>query len=251
MKKLAISVVLISLLTSCATYKSGRTQQIKINSNPQGAACSVSNKTSSGNVITPGVVEVNRSMSGLEVSCHLDNYGVGETKVNYGANWWSAGNVALLGLPYFYDMYTGAAAEYPSEITVTLKPSSASFSGDFMMKPASSGVIPAQAVSTPQVQQMQMQPSGYTTNYGAGIPQPQQPMTSSGQPQQNPYTGGAYGGGVYGGGAQQIQQAQPQYIQQPGEYQRNIQTQQQVQQPQTQEQLIQEMMQERKKMLGQ
>ena len=231
MKKVLVSAVLISLLTSCATYKSGKTQQIRITSTPQGADCSVANKTSSTSVRTPGVAEVSRSMSSLNVSCQAPGYGAGETQVKYGVNWWSAGNIALLGFPYLYDMYTGAVAEYPESVEVQLKPMAQTYQGNFQMRDYNSNAVVPNGLAQPsQYQQYQQQQA------------PQQGVQS-----QNPY--------VQQYQQQMMMQQQQQYAPQgygnyPAQPQNPYAQPQQVQQPQTQEQIIQEMMQERKQVTG-
>ncbi len=221
MKKILLSLVLVSLATSCATIKSGQTQQIKINSTPQGADCTLANKSTNINVRTPGVVEVNRSMSTLKIECQAPGYGNGTVDAKYGMNWWSTGNVLLLGFPYLYDMYTGSVAEYPSEINVILQPTGRTYEGNFQMRDPNSAAVVPNNIPAPQANYQQP---------GYGTYAPQQPA----QPQmiQQPYQ--QYQGQQYQGQQGQYMQQQPQ----------------QVQQPQTQEQLMQEMLRERQQVTG-
>lgn len=134
MKKLALSVSLVFLTTSCANWQSGKTQDVKITSQPAGADCRATNEISSGTTRTPGTINIERSRKELEVTCQLQNYGSGSTRVNPGANYWLLGNIANLGLGYFYDVYTGSAWKYP-DITVPLKPTNGGvFQGNFIMR---------------------------------------------------------------------------------------------------------------------
>lgn len=231
MKKIVLSTVLLSLVTSCATYKSGKTQAITVKSTPSGADCNVSNSVSNATVRTPGVVEVGRSMSSLKVECSLMGYGNGDGKLNYGVNWWAAGNVITLGLGYFYDVYTGSVAQYPKEINVELKPVSRTYEGNFQMRDYNSSAVVPQQINTPQVQNMNYQPNNYQPanyddGYGGSTGYAAQPVSV----QQLP--------------AQQQPAQQQMVIPQPGapltEQQKLIMQQQMMQQQQMQQQMIQQ-----------
>jgi hypothetical protein len=241
MKKVLVSAVLISLLTSCATYKSGRTQQIRVNSTPQGATCNLSNNVSNVNVVTPAVAEVGRSMSTLKVTCQAQGFGNGDDKLKYNVNWWAAANIANFGIGYFYDVYTGSVAQYPSEINVTLKPSGRVYDGNFQMRDYNSNAVVPNAIPQDQgLAYQQLQQQQIQQQYQ----QAQQPQEGYGQPLQQQY-------------APQQGYGQPIAVQQPQQYQQQYQQPQQgygmpqVQpQPQSQEQIMQQMMLERKQITG-
>lgn len=134
MKKLALSLVLTLSVTSCATYISGRTQEISVTSNPENAECTYSNERGSGNFKTPGKIAVERSKKTLSVTCNIPGYGSGTENIEPGANYWLLANVANMGLGYFYDVYDGSSWDYPKDIHVVVQPTGGVHEGNFMMK---------------------------------------------------------------------------------------------------------------------
>jgi hypothetical protein len=134
MKKLALSLLLTLSVTSCATYISGRTQEVKLTSNPEGAECSYSNERSTGNIRTPGVMALERSKKTLSVTCSVPGYGSATQNVEPGANYWLLANVANFGLGYFYDVYDGSSWDYPKEVHVVIQPTGGVHQGNFMLK---------------------------------------------------------------------------------------------------------------------
>lgn len=196
MKKLVLSISLVLLTTSCANWQSGKTQDVKVTSEPAGADCRATNEISSGTVRTPGTVNIERSRKELEITCQLQNYGSGTKRVYPGANYWLLGNVANLGLGYFYDVYTGSAWKYP-DITVPLQPSAGGVhQGNFIMRdfqnPAvmqnqtqfPAGVSPEMQVINPYQQQVpQFNQQVGTVPSSFQNPQYQQPQIPSGYPQ--------------------------------------------------------------------
>ena len=56
-------------LTSCASTMSGSTQNITVNSNVQGATCTLSNDKGSWTLTTPGSTIINSSRVNLAITC--------------------------------------------------------------------------------------------------------------------------------------------------------------------------------------
>jgi hypothetical protein len=167
MKKLALSLSLVFLTTSCATWQSSRTQDVKVESQPSGADCRATNELSSGNARTPGTINIERSRKELEITCQLPNYGAGTKRVNPGANWWLLGNIANLGLGYFYDVYTGAAWKYP-DVTVPLQPTNGGvFQGNFIMRDFQNPAVMQNQTQFPAGVSPQMQGIGQQYNQQA------------------------------------------------------------------------------------
>jgi hypothetical protein len=270
MKKLLVSAILVSLLTSCATYKSGKVQTINVASNPPGASCNYANSLSSGNLVTPGKAEIQRSKSTLNVTCGLAGYGEGTKAVEPGANYWLLANITNLGIGYFYDVSNGAAWNYPGDVIVQLVPTGRTYEGNFQLQQGTGELAPApdnaqnyqQYYSQQElVAQQPAQPLYNNNQYVSPTQQQQAQQAAQQQYQQNqaqaqqtqqqqltPYQ--QYQLQMQSGQAQQQLQQQELYKQQGYQPQpQQPQAGQQVQ-PQSQQQLIQEMMQERSQITG-
>ncbi len=133
--------MMIGLLSSCASMISGRTATIKVTSAPQGATCQFKNSESSGTLTTVNVIHVQKSESDLKIDCNKLDFGTGTYKTHPGANFWVLANVLNFGVGFIYDLYTGAAWTYPEQIDVPLVPTSATYHGNFMLKPGTSGAV--------------------------------------------------------------------------------------------------------------
>jgi hypothetical protein len=134
------SLSAILMLSSCATMISSRSQSVNVNSNPP-AQCSYNNKVSNGSFTTPATITVERSKSSIEIECQAPNYGKSSTEVKPGANFWLLTNILNFGFGYFYDIYSGAGWEYPSDVKVNILNNGGLHTGDFMMRGNESGAI--------------------------------------------------------------------------------------------------------------
>ncbi len=152
MKKLVLSLALILSVTSCARIISGKTEQVKVTSNPETSDCTYSNENETGAFKTPSVITLTRTRKYLTITCNIPGYGTGTETVPPGANYWLLANVANFGLGYFYDVADGDSWDYPSEVHVVLQPTGGVQQGNFMMKGYNNqAVIPA--ANIPQMQQ--------------------------------------------------------------------------------------------------
>ena len=118
--KIALAALL--LVSACATVTSESTQEIHVTTEPEGAACTLSNGMGSTQIEqTPGSAEVHRSFTRLIVSCGTDD-GLSASQTIEGKTRGRAyGNLLLLGLPATVDAATGYGYEYePGSIHLKL-----------------------------------------------------------------------------------------------------------------------------------
>ncbi len=154
MKKFILPLIAALSVTSCATYQSGPTQKISVTSAPSGADCRYNNKASSGSFKTPTTIVVERSKSNLEIQCSLQGFGQGDTTLQPGANWWTAANIANLGVGYFVDLNNGSLWKYPEVINIPLQAQGGAYGANYMMNNSMNAVVPT--VTMPHMQQMDM-----------------------------------------------------------------------------------------------
>ncbi len=118
-------LLLLLLVSSCATAIKGTEETVTIETDPQGAACDLMRD---GEVValvdqSPGAVEVERSESDIEVRCRLDGYEVAEGRLVAGTNNATMGNLVLGGLiGMAVDAASGANNEYPESISLVMVP---------------------------------------------------------------------------------------------------------------------------------
>ena len=121
MKIFALAAMLA--LTACATVTSKSTQDIRVTTEPAGAACTLSNGFGSVHIDeTPGTAQVHRSFTPLIVSCGKEGMSA-STTVEPKTRGRAYGNLLLLGLPAGVDAATGYGYEYdPDSVSLTLSP---------------------------------------------------------------------------------------------------------------------------------
>lgn len=118
-----LAITAVSLLASaCSSIVDDNNQNISVDTDPQGARCVLENKQGKFHVReTPGTVMVTTSCDDLVVTCRKAGRKTVKTSVlddHKGIVW---GNVIFGGLiGYAVDRHSGAACEYPTEITVML-----------------------------------------------------------------------------------------------------------------------------------
>ena len=114
---------LILSIAGCATITQGTDQTLAVNSQPPGAACTL---TREGAVIaevanTPGSVSVSKSTHGIVVDCDKPGY-FGSTVLKSELNAATAGNVVIGGLiGIAVDAASGAMHKYPQSVLVPLQ----------------------------------------------------------------------------------------------------------------------------------
>jgi hypothetical protein len=127
MKK-ALPLLLLTLLPACATIVGGREQDIAIQTRPAGAACILSNSSTTWTVEqTPGMVSIPRGFEPVFVTCSLAGAGSVNTTLTPKTRGLAYGNILLAGIPVMYDHHTGAGYSYePENLMLSLGSSGAS-----------------------------------------------------------------------------------------------------------------------------
>ncbi|NKE45119.1 hypothetical protein HB662_10035 [Roseomonas frigidaquae] len=121
-----VALLSIALLPACATVTSGTSQSLAIQTEPTGAACTVSRQ---GAVIgtvgaTPGSVEISKSRQDLAVACTRRDFLPASQVVVAEAQVMTAGNILLGGvIGLAVDAATGAMTRYPTSVSLILPPS--------------------------------------------------------------------------------------------------------------------------------
>lgn len=119
------AITLVLSLTGCATITTGSGQAIAVNTDPEGADCTL---TRDGVVLarvnpTPGSIHVEKSSTDLTVLCRRDGYQ--ETGGKIGSEFQPAtlGNIILGGIVgVVVDAASGAMTKYPTAVTFKLIP---------------------------------------------------------------------------------------------------------------------------------
>lgn len=118
MKKLALAVAALSL-SGCASMFTGTTSTINVTSTPVGADCDIKGH----GVHTPGNVVLSKSGDDVVANCQKEGYTPGSTRVESSFNAVTLLDT-LLGIPgalaYIIDFSTGAAFEYPEQVSINL-----------------------------------------------------------------------------------------------------------------------------------
>lgn len=122
--KFIVSLIAIFAVSACATVVEGKKQKINVATNlPSQGSCTLTDrKGMTYNIVSPGVVEVNRGDGPLQVNCNVSG-GVGSKVVNEDLELWTLGNLfmpLIWPLTFAYDGYTGAYQTYPSDIYVNV-----------------------------------------------------------------------------------------------------------------------------------
>jgi len=118
-------VVILAMLSGCATITKGSTQPVTLHTDPDGAICDVvrEEKTLASVGATPGQVTVDRGWGSLEVRCRKNGYQSIDAKVDSEVQGWTFGNILIGGLVGFaVDAASGAMRQYPQFVTLTLVP---------------------------------------------------------------------------------------------------------------------------------
>jgi hypothetical protein len=122
-----LGTLLATTLTGCASITKGSAQTIAVNTDPSGAACTL---TRDGQVIgeinpTPSTVSVYKSGKPIIVTCRMAGYADSAARLGAGFEDMTLGNIIFGGLiGVFVDMGSGATHDYPTTISITLIPSS-------------------------------------------------------------------------------------------------------------------------------
>ncbi len=121
MKRLAMLVLFIMALPSCASIIEGRTQELEVSSTPSGAQCQlIQGNETIGQLTTPGTITVEKSSDDIVIECRKAGYRKASVVNNSKASGWTYANVVTLGLGYGVDSFSGAANSYQDRVHVSL-----------------------------------------------------------------------------------------------------------------------------------
>jgi hypothetical protein len=120
-----VAVFMAALLSGCATIVAGTSQDIAIDSDPQGARCVLSQNGQQVTIIdkTPATVKVKKSESALGVRCEKDGYEAGTASLESDIAAEAFGNILIGGvIGAMIDSSSGASRKYDGQIVVALAP---------------------------------------------------------------------------------------------------------------------------------
>lgn len=119
------ALVGLALMGGCASITKGTSQEIRVNSEPQGAACEVLRKGQSLAKIdkTPATVKIRKSKYNLEIVCSMEGFADSTHVNNSGVEGMTAANAVAGGLiGWAIDSATGADNKYDENVTVFMRP---------------------------------------------------------------------------------------------------------------------------------
>jgi hypothetical protein len=148
LQPVAAFAALALLLPGCASIIEGTTESIAVTTPPiEGAKCVLKSSEGTYYVTTPGNATVHKTKHDLNVECDKDGYQHASQKVESHFNGATAGNIIAGGLiGAGVDAATGADYNYPTDVTVPMKPVAAVGTSP---TPAPSAVQPASATGKP------------------------------------------------------------------------------------------------------
>ena len=127
MKKL-LPIIALTTLSACSTITSGTTQPFKVlTPGAEGAKCELVDSKEGRWIIssTPETREITKGDGPLTVTCSKSGFKTASVDVAEGFAGATLGNVILGGgIGLVVDAASGAAQEYPDEVTVWLEPNS-------------------------------------------------------------------------------------------------------------------------------
>jgi len=122
------AAALLVLLASCATVVGGTSQDIAVDTDPQGASCAFTrgNEGALGTVAqTPGKFAVQRRKEALQITCSRDGYAPTTEIVESKFSGATVGNALFGGLiGIAVDAASGANNDYPERIIIVMTPGS-------------------------------------------------------------------------------------------------------------------------------
>ena len=123
----AAAMVAASLLGACATVTGGTTQNMTVDSDPQGAICTLTRAGQTIGVVnpSPGTVRIDKSKNAIAVSCRKPGYQDSVESIDSEFTGATFGNILIGGLiGVAIDASTGANNLYPESITLLMTPTS-------------------------------------------------------------------------------------------------------------------------------
>ncbi len=113
------------ILSGCASTMKGTTQQLTVNTAPQGGTCVLSRggKQIAQVATTPGTVNISKSNQDIDVTCNKAGFPKAVARLNSELEPMTFGNILIGGLiGVAVDYSTGAINKYQPTITVPLDP---------------------------------------------------------------------------------------------------------------------------------
>ena len=123
--RIVLALLCVVVFPGCATLVTGTTQAITIETDPAGAACTV---TRGGEKLaalgaTPGQVTIDKGFKTIDIACQKERYRTGATALDASLQPVIFGNILIGGgLGIIIDLTSGAAMRYETTTHVTLVP---------------------------------------------------------------------------------------------------------------------------------
>ncbi len=123
--KAYLPLAALLLVSGCASIISGTTQEVAVNSSPDGATCDIMRDgVRVQRVVTPASAIVQRTNQSLLVSCTKPGYQAATATNPSGLEPWVFGNLLAGGvIGLVVDLSTGADNKYASPTAVVMQPS--------------------------------------------------------------------------------------------------------------------------------
>ena len=116
-------LVILLILSNCATIIEGRSQEITVNTNPDGASCDLLRQDISLGTIdpTPGSIYIEKTKYDLKIICNKKGYETATYLNHSGSAGATFGNIVAGGLiGWGVDSATGSDNKYDSPVNITL-----------------------------------------------------------------------------------------------------------------------------------
>ena len=122
--KTYLPLAALLLVSGCASIISGTTQEVAVNSSPDGATCDITRQgVRVQQVVTPASTIVERTKHDLLISCRKPGYQEATATDPSGVEPWLFGNLLAGGVVgLVVDLSTGADNKYASPASVVLQP---------------------------------------------------------------------------------------------------------------------------------
>jgi hypothetical protein len=128
LKKIILPLAAMALLSACSTISDGTTQEIVINTNPEGANCALMREGVAVARVnpTPGAATVQKTKHDITVVCTKPGFQQATFMNKSGVAANTFGNIILGGgIGWAIDSATGADNKYESPVNVTMIPEGA------------------------------------------------------------------------------------------------------------------------------
>ena len=137
--KAYLPLAALILVSGCASIISGTTQEVAVNSSPDGATCDITRQgVRLQQVVTPASAMVQRTNRDLLVSCTKPGYQAATATDPSGVEPWVFGNLLAGGvIGLVVDLSTGAVNKYASPASIVLQPAPPPVAQQGSMKPVS------------------------------------------------------------------------------------------------------------------